>query len=343
MGRDGPRRRADILNCGSSGVERGADGRLARPGSLVLPMISPPLQLRIANAPCSWGVLEFEEQSAAGYGYQQVLDEMRAAGYDGTELGDWGFMPTDPGALADTLAARGLSLLGAFVPVRLTDPAALDDGTAAAIRTARLLASAGFPEAFIVLADDIAASPERTAVAGRVGPEHRLDGATRAIFADGAEHVARRVREQTGLRTVFHHHCASYIETAEEVEDLMARTDPSVLGLCLDTGHLTYAGGDPVAAVREFGARIWHLHLKDCSAEVAGRARREGWDYHTAVRHGVFCELGHGTVPFREVLDALGAAGYQGWAVVEQDVLPSLGTPAASAARNREFVRTLGF
>lgn len=305
-------------------------------------MPSRPFTMKIANAPCSWGVLEFEEQSAAGYDYSQVLDEMRAAGYDGTELGDWGFMPTDPRALGDALAARNLSLLGAFVPVRLTHPAALDGGTAAAVRTARLLAGAGFPDAFIVLADDIAGSPERTAAAGRVGPEHRLDEESRAIFASGAEHIARRVREETGVRTVFHHHCASYIETPDEIADLMARTDASVLGLCLDTGHLTYGGGDPVAAVQAFGARIWHLHLKDVSAAVAERARREAWDYHAAVRHGVFCELGQGTVRFRQVLDGLAAIGFTGWAVVEQDVLPSLGTPAASATRNREFLRTLG-
>jgi inosose dehydratase len=298
--------------------------------------------VQIANAPCSWGVLEFEEQSAAGYDYTRVLDEMRAAGYDGTELGDWGFMPTDPNALRDALAVRSLALVGAFVPVRLADPRVVAAGEESAIRTARLLSDAGFPNAFVVLADDIAASPERTAVAGRVGAEHRLPEDGRKTFAANAERIARRVREATGVRTVFHHHCASYIETPEEITDLMARTDPSVLGLCFDTGHLTYAGGDPEAAVAEFGSRIWHLHLKDCSAEVAGRARREGWDYHQAVRHGVFCELGQGTVPFSRVLSGMNASGYSGWAVVEQDVLPALGTPAASAARNRDFIRSLG-
>lgn len=299
-------------------------------------------RLRIANAPCSWGVLEFEEQSAAGFPYTQVLDEIRAAGYDGTELGDWGFMPTDPAALAGALARRDLSLLGAFVPVRLADPAALAAGEASAIRTAQLLAAAGVPEAVVVLADDIAASPERTAVAGRVGVEDRLSGEDRATFARNAEHIARRVRQATSLRTVFHHHCASYIETPEEIADLMARTDPSVLGLCLDTGHLTYAGGDPEEAVAAFGPRIWHLHLKDCSAVIAGRARGEGWSYHAAVRQGVFCELGSGTVRFAAVLDALARTGFSGWAVVEQDVLPALGTPFASAVRNREYIRTLG-
>ena len=305
-------------------------------------MTTTSLQLRIANAPCSWGVLEFEEQSAAGYDYTRVLEEMAAAGYEGTELGDWGFMPTDPSALRDALAARRLTLVGAFVPVRLADPASVPAGEASAIRTARLLAEAGFPDAFVVLADDIAASPIRTAVAGRVTAEHRLDEPTRATFAANAERVARAVRDQVGVRTVFHHHCASYIETYEEIADLMRRTDPSVLGLCLDTGHLTYAGGDPVSAVEAFGSRIWHLHLKDCSPTVAQQAREHQWDYHNAVRHGVFCELGQGTVRFPAVLDAFARRGFSGWAVVEQDVLPALGTPAASATRNRAFIRTLG-
>lgn len=301
------------------------------------------LQLKIANAPCSWGVLEFEEQSAAGYDYTRVLDEMREAGYDGTELGDWGFMPTDPQQLKEALAARSLALLGAFVPVRLADPGAYTAGEAAAIRTAALLQDAGFPNAFIVLADDIAANPERTAVAGRVTDDLRLPDAERTIFAANAERIARAVRDATGLRTVFHHHCASYIETPEEIADLMDRTDPDLLGLCLDTGHLTYAGGDPVAAATQFGSRIWHLHLKDCSPAIAARARTSGWNNHDAVRHGVFCELGQGAVRFPAVLDALDRAGFSGWAVVEQDVLPSLGTPAASASRNRNYIRSLGF
>jgi inosose dehydratase len=305
-------------------------------------MTTAPVKIQVANAPCSWGVLEFEEQSAAAYGYGRVLDEMAAAGYAGTELGDWGFMPTDAAALHDDLAARSLALVGAFVPVRLTDPGAREGGEKAAIRTARLLADAGFPDAFVVLADDVAASPTRTARAGRLAPEDRLPEQAREIVARNAEQIALSVVGATGVRTVFHHHCATVVETFDEIADLMNRTDPSVLGLCLDTGHLTYAGGSARQAVDLFGTRIWHLHLKDCSGEIASRARQDEWGYHTAVGHGVFCELGRGTVDFEDVIGALDAQGYSGWAVVEQDVLPSLGTPAASATRNRAFIRTLG-
>ena len=150
------------------------------------------------------------------------------------------------------------------------------------------------------------------------------------------------MRDTTGLRTVFHHHCAGYVETPREIDALLKRTDPALLGLCLDTGHLTFAGGDPLAALATYGERIWHVHFKDCDPALAAQSRIEGWDYHTAVRRGIFCELGRGSVPFAAVLDALRAQQYGGWIVVEQDVLPGLGTPAASATRNRAYLRGLG-
>jgi inosose dehydratase len=150
------------------------------------------------------------------------------------------------------------------------------------------------------------------------------------------------VRDETGLRTVFHHHCATFVETPEEIDTLMARTDPALLGLCLDTGHLTYAGGSSIESLTRHRARAWHVHFKDCEPDVAERARREGWDYQTALRHGVFCELGKGRVEFPAVLDELNRSGYDGWIVVEQDVLPSMGSPLESATRNRDYLRAIG-
>jgi inosose dehydratase len=162
------------------------------------------------------------------------------------------------------------------------------------------------------------------------------------VVAKGAEGIATAVREATGLRTVFHHHCATYVETPDEIDALMRRTSSQLLGLCLDTGHATFGGGDPAALIDRYAGRIWHVHFKDCSRPVAGQARAREWDYVTAVRQGLFCELGQGQVDFRGVLEQLLAHGYDGWIVVEQDVLPSMGTPAASAGRNRQFLAGLG-
>jgi inosose dehydratase len=297
--------------------------------------------IRIANAPCSWGVLEFDLEGQTA-GYAQVLDEMQATGYRGTELGDWGFMPTEPYQLKQELAARQLELLGAFVPVALANAACHESGAATAVRTAQLLAAVAGESPFIVLADDSGKVPQRTQHAGRIQPEHGLDEAGWRIFAAGAERVARAVREATGLRTVFHHHCAGYVETPVELDQLLGLTDADLLGLCFDTGHYRFGGGDPVSAVSHYGGRIWHLHFKDCQPAVAARSRSEGWDYFNAVRHGIFCELGQGDVDFPGVLDQLRRQGYDGWLVVEQDVLPTMGSPRESAQRNRDYLSRIG-
>jgi inosose dehydratase len=297
--------------------------------------------MRIANAPCSWGVLELESSSAPPPA-TQVLDEIAMTGYEGTELGDFGYFGTDPASIRSDLARRHLRLAGAFVPVALSDAGAHDAGVDLAVKTARLLAAASPDRPILVLSDAPASVPERTAKAGRITASDRLPPDRWATVVAGVDRIARRVGELTGLRTAFHHHCATFVETREEIDMLLAMTSPESIGLCLDTGHAAYGGGDATALVERYGNRIWHVHFKDCSRDVAARARAARWDYVTAVRHGLFCELGRGTVDFAAALDRLRAAAYDGWIVVEQDVLPSMGTPAASALANRRYLRALG-
>ena len=122
----------------------------------------------------------------------------------------------------------------------------------------------------------------------------------------------------------------------------MSRTDASLLGLCLDTGQLMYGGGDPLVEAATYASRIWHVHFKDCDPRILEQARAAAWDYQTTVRRGIFCELGCGMVPFGGMRDALRSQQYSGWIVVEQDIFPGLGTPAASAQRNRDYLRRLG-
>lgn len=297
--------------------------------------------IKVANAPCSWGVLEFDLEGQAA-GFAQVLDEMAEVRYQGTELGDWGFMPTDPPQLAKEVHTRGLTLLGAFVPVMLKDPTAHTAGIEAAVRTARLLAGAEGQTPFIVLADDNGKIEARTKNAGRILPEHGLSEPEWACFAEGANRVAQAVKQETGLRTVFHHHCAGYIETPAEIDRLLAMTDPALLGLVIDTGHYRFGGGDPLALLRQHYDRIWHVHFKDCHPAVAAQSRAEAWDYFTSVRNGIFCELGKGEVDFQAIKAELENRGYAGWIVVEQDVLPGMGKPKQSALRNREYLESIG-
>jgi len=300
--------------------------------------------LRVGNAPCSWGTLEFDQAKGEQIGFGQMLDELAETGYTGTELGDWGYMPIEPGLLRAALTKRGLVMLGAFVPVALRNPAAHEPGIAAAVRTARLLAAvAADPKPYLVLADDNGSVPERTVNAGRVTPDLGLTSAEWKIFADGANRVAGAVLAETGLRTVFHHHCAGYVETPEEIARFLELTDPKAIGLVFDTGHYAYGAGncDVVAALDRFKERVWYVHFKDCQPEVAARARAERRDYFQALRNGVFCELGKGCVDFPAVLRWLKNAGYKGYTLVEQDILPGMGTPKESARRNREYLRSI--
>ncbi|HEY5511178.1 MAG TPA: sugar phosphate isomerase/epimerase [Prolixibacteraceae bacterium] len=297
--------------------------------------------IKIANAPCSWGVLEFDLDGKAA-GFEQVLNEISETGYQGSELGDWGFMPTVPAALRGQLDQRNLSMVGAFVPVFMKDRSKHTAGAAVAVKTAKLMADAGFKEAFIVLADDNGSVPERTQNAGRVTPEMGLSTEEWKIFAEGANLVASEVKAKTGLRTVFHHHCAGYVETPSEIDQLMALTDSSLLGLVLDMGHYKFGGGDPLAALVKHQSRIWHIHFKDCHAEIALQSKKEGWDYFKSVGSGVFCELGKGAVDFPAIVSELNKHNYDGWIVVEQDVLPGMGNPKICAKRNREYIQSLG-
>ena len=294
------------------------------------------MPIKIGTAPVSWGIMEVE-----GWGgqkdYREMLDEMAEAGYEGTELGPYGYLPADPERLISELSSRGLRLVSAFVPVALAEPERHESSFREAMKVAELLAKSA--ARLIVLADEM--SEARMAVAGRVIEDR--DG-MRDPGWDSAVSILTRVAlacREFGLATTFHHHAGTYIETPKEIERLCASTDPGLIGLCLDTGHYFYGGGDPVKAVEKYGSRIWHVHLKDVRPDVLGSVRREGLNFLDAVRRGVFCELGEGAVDFPALEQRLLNCAYDGWAIVEQDVdttQPGV-RPFESALRSRQYLR----
>ena len=296
--------------------------------------------IRVANAPCSWGIIENVEGGRQTY--EDVLDEMAATGYEGTELGDWGFMPTDPDELSAALAKRNLDLVGSWVSTYLHDPSRLDQSIEEAVRTARLLRAVGGERAVIVLGNDPHTDIIRTNNAGRVTPEMGLTKEQFKKFTDGANAVAAAVRKETELRTVFHPHITTFVETPEEVQAFVDGTDPALVGIAYDTAHIAYGGGDPIAALRRYGDRVRHVHIKGYSEKAAERCRRGRIDGVAAVGEGVFCPLAASDIDFRTVLSVLHEINYDGWIVVEQDVLPGAGTPKDNARRNRDYLRSIG-
>jgi inosose dehydratase len=293
------------------------------------------MTIKIGNAPVSWGIMEVEGWNGQKP-YREVLDEISRAGYAGTELGPYGYFPTEPKSLQHELSAHKLEMVTAFVPIPLAKPQTHEAAFLEAIKTAELLAQTG--ARLILLAD--AMSEARMAVAGRVDPKR--DGMDDRQWEQAVlvlTKVAGACRE-LGLSTAFHHHAGTFIETPAEIARLCESIDPELIGLCLDTGHYFYGGGDPVEAVRMYGSRIRHLHLKDVQQPVLEEVRREHAGFLDAVRRGVFCELGQGAIDFPKVVAGLLSSGYTGWAIVEQDTDARQEgiDPFASAVRSRQYL-----
>ncbi len=286
--------------------------------------------IQIASAPVSWGVME-ETDTSVWPSPEQVLEEISASGYDGTELGPYGYYPTDAQKLRDTLAGRRLTLTSAFVPLRWFQPNRLPGDIAALLDVAGLLAALNCP--FVVVADGMAKP-------GKPSPD---DSAWRTAAA-AMEGVARQL-QRMGMQMVIHLEAGSHLATPDEQERICGLTDPGLVGICLDTGHYAYSFGDPREAVRQYGRRIRYVHLKDVDAGVRDRVAREGLDFYAAVRSGVFTPLGGGCAQIAGVVSDLLSTGYEGWMVTEQDVLMPLGdgrTPLANARQSREFLRGIG-
>ena len=255
-------------------------------------------------------------------------------------------MPTDPAALGDELARRQLTMLGAFVTTRLIDPASFDE-SAAHRREDRARCCPPSPTTaapVIVLSDEPTADPLRAREAGRIAAASGLDDRQWPAAARGVEQIARAVRDETGLRTVFHHHCADLRRDARRNRS-PAGAHRSRAGRPLPRlrpCHLRRRRCRATCSTRH-RARVWHVHFKDCEPAVAAQARasRAGT---TRRRSATACSASSAAA--RSTSPACwpicSATGFDGWIVVEQDVLPAMGAPLASATRNREYLRSIG-
>jgi inosose dehydratase len=286
----------------------------------------------IGSAPVSWGVFELPPGGNV-WSWDRVLDEIAATGYAGTELGPYGYLPTDPPTLAAELARRNLRLTSAFHPLAPLGDLAEELTKATAV--ADTLAGLGCGA--LVLACE--GTPDRARVAGRVRREDALTGAAWDRFVDLIRRTAEMAAER-GLTTYFHHHAATYIEAPDEVARLLEALPAAVLGLCLDTGHYAYGGGEPARAVEAYGDRIGYLHVKDLRRDALDDARRRGLSFLDAVRADVFCELGRGDADVEAVVRALLGRGFAGWCIVEQDRIVDATTPADLPRRSAETSRT---
>ncbi|WP_415183453.1 TIM barrel protein [Phaeovulum sp.] len=296
------------------------------------------MTIRIGNAPCSWGV-EFANDPR-NPPWQQVLKQCTEAGYKGIELGPIGFMPEDPAVLGQALADHDLTLIGGVVFRAFHDPATWDEVMDAATRTCKALVAHGAQH--LVLIDSI--SPRRAPTAGRADKAEQMDPAEWGAFRDRLKTVAKMGSEEYGLTVGIHAHAAGFMDFEPELERLLDEVDESILKICFDTGHHSYAGFDPVAFMRRHIQRISYVHFKDIDPVVKARVIDNGTGFYDACGQGIFCNLGKGDVDFPAVRQVLLDAGFQGWCTVEQDCDPTLDVnPLDDARANRQYLESIGF
>lgn len=282
--------------------------------------------MRIGISPMSWGIAL--GRNPLQIPWQRFLDETRAAGYDGIELGTWGYLPTESNVLRRELAARGLALAGGQINADFAHGGSWPEVLERVEATCELLSANGASR--LVLLSTYS--------------DQDLDTPAKWSGAlDRIQEIAR-VAQRLHVVAAYHAHAGGGVETEAQIEQLMAETDPSLVALCFDTGHHAYSGGDVVAFIRKHADRIAHVHLKNVNREVLKRVRDQRLSFSEASRLGVMTELGRGFVDLRAVKNALTGVGYRGWTVVEQDRgEKSDDDPAATATRNRRHLREVGF
>jgi inosose dehydratase len=297
----------------------------------------------VANAPVSYGAFELTVGILPDVpDGATVLDEVAAAGYEGIDLGPLGYFGYG-NELSAALTRRGLSLAGGFFELPFSD----SEKMSGAVRDLDALldvfdsVSPGPPglKPRPTLAD--AGSDLRRARPGQAASDRSLgfDAEGWKRFAHGVEMAVARCRERN-FEPTFHHETGTGIEAVWEIDKVLELTS---IGLCLDTGHLLLGGGDPVTAMRDWGPRINHVHLKDARKEVVDQIVREAAPVAEIWRRRAFCRLGEGDLDVDGVLDAL-RESYSGWVVVEQDVMPDAqGRAAADQRANRQYLAARGF
>jgi inosose dehydratase len=293
------------------------------------------MEIKVGCAPDSWGVWFPSDPKQTPW--NRYLDEVARAGYEWTELGPYGYLPTDLATLRSELASRGLKVTAIACMAHLEEPEAWSGLEAQLLGGGELVAR--LAGRFVVLIDDTYSD----LFTGKLTRPRQLDEAGWRRLIDTTHRAADLVRSRLDLQLVYHPHAETHVEYEDQIERCLEQTDPARVGLCLDTGHHAYRGGDPVAFFRKHHRRIPYLHLKSVDPDKQAWVARDQIPFAIAVANDMFCEPSKGAVDFRAFRNALGEVGYNGWATVEQDMYPApFDKPFPIAERTRVYLQELG-
>ncbi|QUH04286.1 TIM barrel protein [Saccharopolyspora erythraea] len=292
-------------------------------------------RLRIGSAPDSWGVWFPEDEHQTPW--QRFLDEVAEAGYRWIELGPYGYLPTDPGRLLDELARRDLTLSAGTCFTAFHRGDVWQQTWEHVSQVANLTTALGAKHLVVI--------PEmwRDPATGEQLEDRLLGDGSWAALGTGIDRLARALFEEYGVRMQFHPHADSHVDTQPHVERFLEITDPDLVTLCLDTGHVSYCGGDNLDLIRKYPSRIGYLHLKQVDPRVLEEVAAEDLPFGPAVRRGVMCEPPGGVPDLAPIVEAAHDLDADMFAIVEQDMYPCAPeAPLPIARRTHQYLTRCG-
>ncbi|MUG64481.1 myo-inosose-2 dehydratase [Paenibacillus campinasensis] len=289
--------------------------------------------MKLGIHPINW-VGEDVREHGDNTTYEEIIDDIQRLGLTGTEMGRK--FPKETDVLKQTLVSRGIRLVSQWKSVLFSDPAYHQSELEAYRLHAAFLHEMG---STVISTAEVGGSlhfdPRRTPNEKEV---IRLDEAGWEALAEGLN-AAGRIAAEYGMKLAYHHHGGTVVESPEEIDRLMALTDPSLVHLLYDTGHAYYGGADPLNLLQKHYDRIAYIHLKDVRDAVLEEARREGADFVTCIRKGVFTVPGDGCIDFAPIMALLVQREYDGWAMLEGEQDPALHPPYEYARRSLEYLK----
>lgn len=291
-----------------------------------------PDKIKVGIAPIGWTNDDLPELGG-DIPFQQCISEMHAAGFQGTEVGSK--FPRDPGALLDAVRAQELEIASQWFSTFFTGGAGHAETVSAFEEHASFLEQVG---ARLVVVSEQGGSVQGQLDTPLFPNKPTLDEAGWTRLARGLEEIGRLARARH-MTVAYHHHLGTVVQDRAEVDRLMVATDPDLVKLLVDTGHLYCAGGDPARLLADHADRVAHIHLKDVRAPVLARVRQDGWSFLHGVKEGLFTVPGDGNVDFAPVFATIKRIGYVGWLVVEAEQDPAMANPLVYARKARRFLR----
>ena len=290
-------------------------------------------EVKLGIAPIGWTNDDLPELGGANT-FEQCISEMALAGFTGTEVGNK--YPREIATLKKALELRGMEIASAWFSAFITTKP-FEETESAFLLHRNFLDAMGAKVIVVSEQGQSIQGEENTPLFKNKPIFTEVDWDT---LATGLNRLGELAQEKD-MKLVYHHHMGTGVQTTEEIDRLMQITDPNLVYLLYDTGHLYLSGENPIAVLKNHFSRIKHVHLKDVRPSIADKVKNENLSFLQGVKNGVFTVPGDGVIDFKPIFQLLDEEKYKGWMVVEAEQDPALANPFEYALMARNYIKEM--